>query len=573
MVSFLQAGFFALNPPLTVLHASAGLAAFVAILGVWRVSAFTPRTHFWFLMVMFGGQFSIFAYHLSTPSSVYLRLWQVGIGATYFLTLTAFLLVALRQTTTDKAFFIACSCAVGFLVVETFASQLVFPKPPEWSGEVADHPELGMCYKPNSTIYTFYPDNPRGYFHQQDAKERMWHLQTTAGNSAKLEFSQEMPNAVLVPIAQITSKESWGVQLTLGKFPARKNQLYRLSFKSRANTAREAHVAFSMAHPPWNNLGLYQAFQATPDWNEHVFDFAGNLSDNNARIHFDIGVEAVSIEIADVRLGTLPDNTILTPILPPTKFSVAYRFNALGCRGPDYPPVPPEKTLRIVALGDSYTLGVGVHEKDTFSRRLEHILNQKTENNDPLTYEVINCGVSGYSTREERLFYERVASRYNPDIVLLTMVTNDDRSWMDDVKMGYFYSPGQFGQIFHTWAALQTLIHRRPDPDYSICLDETLKLYEVVKRNNARLAVVVFDCCSPSHHTYKDWKNLIHTMKNGLTEKPIPLTTLVKDLLKDHSSTDLVVHARDLHPNEIAHKIAAEKISRFLRREGMLKKQ
>jgi len=41
-------------------------------------------------------------------------------------------------------------------------------------------------------------------------------------------------------------------------------------------------------------------------------------------------------------------------------------------------------------------------------------------------------------------------------------------------------------------------------------------------------------------------------------------------LLKDQTPEDLMVHPTDPSPNEIAHRIAAEAIEQFLRRQGFI---
>jgi lysophospholipase L1-like esterase len=75
-----------------------------------------------------------------------------------------------------------------------------------------------------------------------------------------------------------------------------------------------------------------------------------------------------------------------------------------------------------LALGDSVTLGLGVSDKETFSVRLEQRLLQSLPARD---VEVVNCGVSGYSTRQEAVLLERINSRLAPSLVLLGFYMND----------------------------------------------------------------------------------------------------------------------------------------------------
>lgn len=112
----------------------------------------------------------------------------------------------------------------------------------------------------------------------------------------------------------------------------------------------------------------------------------------------------------------------------------------MGYRDKEYSIPKPENTYRIVCLGDSCTIGVGVRQEDTYSKQLEMILQHRSKPDGP-DYEVINCRVVGYGTRQERLSYEVFASKYEPDLVLVAMITNDDRAWYEDVEMGYYHYP------------------------------------------------------------------------------------------------------------------------------------
>lgn len=79
-------------------------------------------------------------------------------------------------------------------------------------------------------------------------------------------------------------------------------------------------------------------------------------------------------------------------------------------------------TARILALGDSVTFGPGVLAAETFAKRLESRLN---ESGGGRRYEVINGGVIGYNTIQERARLEQVGLQFQPNVVLLTFVVND----------------------------------------------------------------------------------------------------------------------------------------------------
>jgi hypothetical protein len=115
--------------------------------------------------------------------------------------------------------------------------------------------------------------------------------------------------------------------------------------------------------------------------------------------------------------------------------TVWFAINGQGMRADrDYPVVKPPGLKRIVALGDSFTMGYEVAAAETFSSVLEAELRSRG-----IPVEVMNAGVSGHSTAEECLYLERALLRYSPDLVLVSFYAND---LVDNVRAGLFRLEG-----------------------------------------------------------------------------------------------------------------------------------
>jgi len=103
------------------------------------------------------------------------------------------------------------------------------------------------------------------------------------------------------------------------------------------------------------------------------------------------------------------------------EYKINMRTNSKGIRtdreiGYEKPP----GMKRIVALGDSYTLGYGVNLEDLFLTRLENKLNEQG-----VSAEIINLGVNGFSNAEELVTLENEGLKYGPDLILLAYYQND----------------------------------------------------------------------------------------------------------------------------------------------------
>ncbi|HVJ24265.1 MAG TPA: GDSL-type esterase/lipase family protein [Burkholderiales bacterium] len=105
--------------------------------------------------------------------------------------------------------------------------------------------------------------------------------------------------------------------------------------------------------------------------------------------------------------------------------------NSRGLRDArEFPYEKPAGTLRVLALGDSHTQGYEVRQDATYSAVLERALIA-----NGFKAEVLNAGVSGFSTAEELAYLEAEGYRYQPDVVVLGFFAND---YEDNLKAGLF---------------------------------------------------------------------------------------------------------------------------------------
>jgi lysophospholipase L1-like esterase len=97
------------------------------------------------------------------------------------------------------------------------------------------------------------------------------------------------------------------------------------------------------------------------------------------------------------------------------EFRTVVRINENGLRDRQHSYARQNNIERILVLGDSFAWGYGVEESERFSQRLE----------EALGVEVINAGVSGYSTDQELLWYSNEGIKYETDLVILVIAGND----------------------------------------------------------------------------------------------------------------------------------------------------
>jgi len=102
------------------------------------------------------------------------------------------------------------------------------------------------------------------------------------------------------------------------------------------------------------------------------------------------------------------------------EFDTPVRINREGLRGPEIGPKAPG-TLRVLALGDSFTFGVGAKEAQTFPARLQSLLRGGGR-----PAEVLNAGAPGFGVPDEAAWFRQWGRPLAPDLILITVFVGND---------------------------------------------------------------------------------------------------------------------------------------------------
>jgi hypothetical protein len=294
-----------------------------------------------------------------------------------------------------------------------------------FAGAVSPDALLGFRYTPGSTLRSYYEADPLGYYRRERvATEARWLLRTESGSEAALVPSAEGGASLRVAVRSSASIP-WSVQLNEPGLAVEAGREYLLVFAARATPPRAVSVGVSQAHPPWETLGLYRTVELTHTRQEFTYEFAATATDDNARVHFDLGGTDADVELIDVGLRRAADDAWIEPP-GAERFFVEYRFDSRGCRSEREAPSP-EPVRKVLVLGDGYAMGVGLHAGDTVAARLERLFGDERRAGAWRRSEVTNCGVDGYGPREHRLRYEQSLGDYRANAVVLLLGADSQR--------------------------------------------------------------------------------------------------------------------------------------------------
>lgn len=248
---------------------------------------------------------------------------------------------------------------------------------------------------------------------------------------------------------------------------------------------------------------------------------------------------------------------------------ISYEMNSAGYRDREFAQRRAE-VCRIVAVGDSLTMGEGVWPEDAYPRALEARLRQSGH-----SVEVFNLGVSGYGIRDVAAALDFVLAEYRPDAVIFGYYLNDisrqafDR-WVSETldtrkatvrespfRVVNFVREALWGWRFtRRYVAFMTTVYQ----DDSRWQDLTHFLSVIqhrVESAGAVFEVVVFPDLNLVGRGSYAFAPIHSRLAEFFHQVDIDFIDLT-DAFDDYGAARLKVHPVDAHPNEIAHSMVGE---------------
>jgi len=246
-------------------------------------------------------------------------------------------------------------------------------------------------------------------------------------------------------------------------------------------------------------------------------------------------------------------------------------------------------TFRILVIGDSFTFGPYLEFNDTFPKKLESLLNLNASSKK---IEVINRGVPGASTFTESIQAKNLMS-LKPDLLILQIILNDaePRLLTKKEKAELYDAPYLHWQIFRVWRSLAFFLGRIhnsltvkryidyhtkffKDPQtlgvFNESLERIKKLTDAVGVPMVAVTFPLFDFVINKNYPFKESHQII---TKSLRDRGIQEISLRRSFAGIPPERLQVIPGEDSHPNEIAHRIAAEAILTYIVKHNLIPKQ
>ena len=247
--------------------------------------------------------------------------------------------------------------------------------------------------------------------------------------------------------------------------------------------------------------------------------------------------------------------------------------------------------FRILVIGDSFSWGDGVYWWDAYPHRLESRLNAVSRGE---RFEVINWSRPGWNTVRQLRSLEGRMDELDPDLVILAFVLNDpepvERSRLEQMLQaaeGRQPPPGLNAWLFgHSrlyalvWTRFEnSRTHRELGAFYrslfagehwEACRRALKRLRNLTRKRGRPLVLMifpVFDSPMDDRYPYADLHARVREQGDALR---VPVLDLFEVFAGMDTARLAVVPFTNAHPSEIAHRITADAMVDYLRRQRLI---
>lgn len=266
-------------------------------------------------------------------------------------------------------------------------------------------------------------------------------------------------------------------------------------------------------------------------------------------------------------------NPVLFYELRPGAERDIYAVNSAGFRDRELPEAKPPGTFRIALLGDSIAWGHGLPLEQSLAKVLERLLNASGAE---LRFEVLNFGVSGYSTQQEVELYRVKAARYEPDLVIVAYCLNDAA---ESSIEGAVFKRLYFDLLHHSYLWDEVVLRAQHiaaewfgyEPNFYQTQVDVRRQLELLQRHSAGVErmVVIFPLLQWSDEGYlhAPVHEAVAQAVAGLEYELLDLAPVFRRLPAEELRQ---VPIDTTHPNALGTRMAAEAVLQRLVERGMV---
>jgi hypothetical protein len=264
--------------------------------------------------------------------------------------------------------------------------------------------------------------------------------------------------------------------------------------------------------------------------------------------------------------------------------------NSLGYRDVERAVEKPTGVRRVLSLGDSFAWGVGIEHDDTYARRVERVLDRRPGER----WEVVQLARPGMGTVEQAQQLAEEGFAYGPDVVVLGFVLNDsedenaaearrardweetrrerqqrraggrlvDRSALWRFVAGRLEATGQNRRRLEAYRSQFLPAY----PGWVSCRQALARMGALCREHEVPFVVMVFPLFADPLDERYPFPDIHARVAQAAREAGAVVVDLLPAYRGLRSSLLVVDGANDEHPNEIAHRIAAQELVRTLDR-------